>query len=158
MQLEEFFNLSSDMFCIAGTDGYFKKVNPAFCNLLGYSEKELLSKPYTSFIYAEDVSALAHIGTQLGPETRFENRYVCSDGSIKWVSWSRWVRSADSTLIYASGRDVSQEKILEERLQISLKEKQQILDSSVDIILTINGQGEYLSVSKAVEHLWCYNP
>lgn len=53
-QLEPFFDLSMDCLCIANYDGYFQKINPAFVELLGYSEEELGSKLISEFIYDED--------------------------------------------------------------------------------------------------------
>jgi PAS domain S-box-containing protein len=52
--LEHFFELSPDLLCIAGYDGYFKKINPAVSKLLGYTNEELFSKPINDFIYSTD--------------------------------------------------------------------------------------------------------
>ncbi|HLT51445.1 MAG TPA: PAS domain-containing protein, partial [Arenibacter sp.] len=57
--LEPFFELSMDLLCIAGYDGYFKRVNPAFKKLLGYSEEVLFSKLICEFIYEGDRSLTA---------------------------------------------------------------------------------------------------
>src|SRR5207237_2176707 len=48
-ELERFFDLSLDLFCIRGYDGYFRQVNYAWENTLGYSKEELLSMQFTDF-------------------------------------------------------------------------------------------------------------
>ena len=49
-----FFDLALDLFCIAGLDGYFKKVNPSFGRTLGYTSEELLSRPFLDFVHPDD--------------------------------------------------------------------------------------------------------
>ncbi|MDB9495486.1 hypothetical protein PN441_18820 [Spirulina major CS-329] len=42
-ELKSFFNLTEDMLGIAGFDGYFKRVNPAFERKLGYTQAEFFA-------------------------------------------------------------------------------------------------------------------
>jgi PAS domain-containing protein len=51
---KHFFELSADLLCIAGFDGYFKRINPAVSQLLGYTNEELFSKPINDFIHIDD--------------------------------------------------------------------------------------------------------
>src|SRR6516165_5820846 len=116
--LREFFELSLSLWCIAGTDGYFKHLNPAWETTLGYSREELLSRPYLEFVHPDDreatIAEAAHVA--LGRSTlSFENRYRCKDGSYKWLLWSAVVR-ADKGLIYAIASDVTEQKCEEARL------------------------------------------
>jgi PAS domain S-box-containing protein len=116
--LREFLDLSIDMLCIAGVDGYFKHLNPAWEKTLGYSQEELLSRPYVDFVHPEDREATIAEANRLaaGRDTFiFENRYRCKDGSYKWLRWTGAVR-AEKGVIYASARDISLRKRDEARL------------------------------------------
>jgi PAS domain S-box-containing protein len=116
--LREFLDLSIDMLCIAGIDGYFKHLNPAWEKTLGYSKEELLSRPYVDFVHPEDrEAAVAEVKSlAAGRDTFiFENRFRCKDGSYKWLRWTGAVR-AEKGVVYASARDVSPRKREEARL------------------------------------------
>jgi PAS domain S-box-containing protein len=104
------FELSHDLLCIAGFDGYFKRVNPAFVRLLGHPTETLLSRPTSEFVHPDDRGKRdeGHATLESGEDVRtFELRQLCSDGSIRRVEWS--ARSMpDEQLIYAVGRDVTE--------------------------------------------------
>ena len=108
-ELAGIFNLSLDLLCIGGTDGYFKRVNPAFERTLGYTSEELLSKPFSEFVHPDDrkptlkTTEILASGSEI---TQFENRYIRSDGAERWLQWN--ARSVpDRGLIYAAARDVT---------------------------------------------------
>lgn len=113
---ELFFEISADLFFIAGYDGYFKKVNPAVLNLLGYSEEEVLAKPINDFVYKEDLerTILSREGVKTGnPLLNFENRYVTKNGEIVWLSWTS-MPHIDNELVYAIAKNVTERKKQEE--------------------------------------------
>lgn len=118
LDLREFADLSLNLLCIAGIDGYFKYLNPAWETTFGYSREELLSRPYLDFVHPEDrqatVSEAAHVVS--GRSTlSFENRYRCKDGSYRWLLWSAIVR-ADRGLLYCVAADVTERKLEAVRL------------------------------------------
>jgi PAS domain S-box-containing protein len=117
-ELDRFFTLSLDMFCIAATDGYFKRLNPAFERTLGYTTEELMTEPFVNFVHSDDNEAtLAEVQKlSAGIDTiAFENRYRCKDGSIRWLLWNATALS-DQKLIYAAARDITERKQAEEEL------------------------------------------
>lgn len=129
-QLQRFFTLAPDAFCIAGTDGYMKRLNPAFGRLLGYTEKEILSRPFVEFVHEEDRDATRLEIEKLGrgiPTVQFANRYRCKDGTYRWFEWNA-MPGGERGLIFAAARDVTasktaehERKRMEERLNLALE-------------------------------------
>src|SRR5688572_27671322 len=90
-ELDRFFRLSLDLFCVATFDGYFVRVNPAWQTVLGLSEAELRTTPFMEFVHPDDrapttqaMSALLTGAQVIG----FEDRYRAKDGSYKWLQWT----------------------------------------------------------------------
>ncbi|SFA76268.1 PAS domain-containing sensor histidine kinase [Algoriphagus aquimarinus] len=114
-QYDIFFELTPDLVCIAGFDGYFKKINPAVKEVLGYSYEELYSNPIHHFIYQEDKENTAKERSELlksTPLVNFENRYVTKSGEIVWLSWTSQPVTKDQ-IIFAIARNITQKKELE---------------------------------------------
>jgi PAS domain S-box-containing protein len=120
-EIDDVYDLSLDLLCILGVDGYLKRVNPAFERTLGYQEAELLSRPLLEFIHPDDRQAveatMARLQTGHGAE-RFESRYVRSDGVVRWLEWSARPM-VERGLIYAAARDVTDARMLVEELAMS---------------------------------------
>lgn len=111
-EYKQFFNLSFDMLCVAGTDGYFKTISPGFNHTLGYSKTELLAQPFVNFVHPKDkTSTLKEIDklSKGEPTIYFRNRFLCKDGSYKWIAWTA---SPDTStgLLYSVGRDITEIK------------------------------------------------
>jgi PAS domain S-box-containing protein len=131
-ELDRYFSLSVDMLCIAGTDGYFKRLNPAWEKVLGFSVPELLAKPYLDFVHPNDRQATIQ---QAEKQSRglevisFENRYLCKDGSYKWLSWSASPAS-ERGMIYALARDVTELKRAQQALRLSKEQNRLLFESN----------------------------
>ena len=113
---DQFFSLSLDMLCIAGFDGYFKRVNPAWQRVLGYTEADLLSQPYVDLVHPDDREATlaeARKATEGKDVVYFENRYRHKDGTMRWLLWAA-APIPEQQLIYAAGRDITERKAAEE--------------------------------------------
>lgn len=111
------FNMSMDIMVIASNDR-FVKINPALGKILGYSEEELLSKPFLDFIHPHDhESTLNEIAKlNMGAITiQFENRWITKNSSIKWLAWSA-TPDPVSGLLYAVARDITYQKEKEKTL------------------------------------------
>src|SRR5215218_3153637 len=107
-ELHRIVTLSPDLLCIAGLDGYFKRVNPAFEDALGYASRELLAKAFIEFVHPDDRAATIEEVAKLSTDLTtgyFENRCLRKDGSYVWLSWKA-VPVVEEGLIYAAARDV----------------------------------------------------
>lgn len=111
-ELARFFSLSPDLLCVAGFDGYFKRLNPAWEHVLGYTIDELLARPYLDFVHPDDRHVTTEQADRLGVGGRvitFENRYVAKDGSLRWLEWNA-VPIESEQIIYSAARDVTERK------------------------------------------------
>jgi len=115
-ELAKFFDLASDLFCIAGLDGFYKLVNASFTHVLGYSREELLSRPFMEFVHPDDVedaievlSVLATGEDVIGLETRI----ICADGSVRRFDWNMRPMPQFGG-VYCIARDVTERTALAE--------------------------------------------
>jgi PAS domain S-box-containing protein len=112
-----FFTLSPHLLCIGGFDGYFKHLNSIWQQTLGYTNEELLSQPYMAFVHPDDQESTFDETRKLpyGHVVQaFENRYRCKDGSYRWLMWNA-IPLVDQQLIYATARDITEEKRTDRR-------------------------------------------
>lgn len=110
--LRRLFTLSLDLMCVASFDGYFKRVNPAFKEVLGYGREELLSRQFVEFVHPDDRESTNREVEQLSGgalTVDFENRYRTREGDYRWLAW-RAAPMVDLGLIYAVARDITQQK------------------------------------------------
>jgi PAS domain S-box-containing protein len=129
-----FFNLSLDLLAIGDVSGYFKRVNQAWTQTLGYSEAELLAQPFMELIHPEDRAAtLAELERLNGgnPTPAFENRYRAKDGTYRCLSWTA-SPAVERGEFYCVARDVTQQRETEATLRASEERWQLALRGSND--------------------------
>jgi len=113
------FEMTPDLVCIAGKDGFLKKVNPAVIDKLGYTEAELFAQPIASFIHPEDRDYTHRERMQLlggSPLLNFQNRYIAKDGRIIWLEWTS-IYSSDKEIVFAIAKDISVRKEIEKDIE-----------------------------------------
>jgi PAS domain S-box-containing protein len=118
-QYFKFFNLSINPMCIADPYGCFTQVNPAFSKLTGYSEIELVSKPFLDFVLPEDrqrTEGEMKLQVEKRPTLYFDNRYLCKDGSVIDLSWTAYYDKQDG-ITYATAIDTTESKRTDESLR-----------------------------------------
>jgi PAS domain S-box-containing protein len=116
---DRFFALSIDMLCIVHLDGRFQRVNPAFQQVLGFSEEELLTMSIFDIIHPDDREKTAARYERLSsgePVTLMENRLRTKDNTYKWVAWSYFPVPEDG-LAFGVGRDMTELREIHEVLR-----------------------------------------
>ena len=162
----DFFALSTDMMGIANTEGYFVTINNAWGKSLGWSTDELLNKPYLTLVHPDDREATIKMSGRLKNGEKvyaFENRYLCKDGSYKWISWNS---SPDSEmkLIYFVARDVTKQigeaNELKKRATISESFLSSIIDNISGVIYRCKDNEEWTMeyLSQGCYELTGYEP
>jgi len=121
---DRFFALSMDMLSIVHLSGRFQRINPAFQEVLGFSEEELLDMSIFELVHPEDraktVSEYENLST--GEPTRFmENRLRTRDGSYRWVAWSYFPVPEDG-LAFGVGRDTTEVRQMQEVIRLRADE------------------------------------
>jgi PAS domain S-box-containing protein len=107
---ERLWTLARDPFLIARADGTWLAASPAWTDILGWSEAELIGRtsewlehPDDQVVTRSEVSKLA----DGAPTLRFENRFRDRDGAYHWFAWTA---VPEDDLIYCVARDITAEK------------------------------------------------
>jgi PAS domain S-box-containing protein len=117
--LVRFFELTPDLFCIAGMDGYFRRVNANFSRVLGHPTAQLLTEPFLNFVHPDDRAATVDIMAGLNRGelcVRFRNRYRDVGGEYRWFEWQAKPLVGEG-MIFAVARDVTDTMRLEGQLR-----------------------------------------
>ena len=130
IEYRKFFDVSIDMLCIAGTDGFFKRVNPAFERSLGWTEEELLDRPFFDFVHPGDIEKTEQEVLKLAdgiPTISFENRYLCKDGNYRQLRWTSYP-DPETGMLYAIAHLVHDAPVPAEELPASRTEHEPLID------------------------------
>ena len=121
---DRFFALTMDMLSIVHLDGRFQRINPAFQEVLGFSEEELLAMSLFELIHPDDRPETedGYENLAKGKSIKWmENRLRTKDGTYKWVSWSYFPVPEDG-LAFAVGRDMTELRQIHEVLRLRAEE------------------------------------
>jgi PAS domain S-box-containing protein len=117
------------MLCCLDFSGYFKRLNPAWERTLGFTRQELMSRPFIEFVHPDDRERTLKQNAEVrggGQALGFENRYVCKDGSYRWLLWNA-AADSDGKVIYSVARDITARKQAEEDRERLVRELQAAL-------------------------------
>ncbi len=148
----QFFEMSSDLMMIAKPDGKFVKVNKATLDTLGFGEKEIYSINFMELAHPDDKAATTEEllrQMESGKTLKFENRVMCKDGSYRWLSY-RSVFSKEFGLSYATARDVTDSKRIQEALRQQQERYNALVDNTEDVIMEFDRAHRHTYVNNAV--------
>jgi PAS domain S-box-containing protein len=126
---DRFFEINIDLLCQLDFNGYFKRLNPAWERTLGWTRAELMSRPFIEFVHPDDRERTLGQNARVrggGQALEFENRYLCKDGSLRWLLWNA-APDASGRVIYSVARDVTERKRAEEEREQLLRQLQAAL-------------------------------
>lgn len=110
---EALFKHALDVMCVAGFDGLFRSVNPAWQDTVGFDQTYLLTTPFMELVHPDDqqpthlaINKLKH-GLKV---IDFENRVRHKKGHYVWIQWRAHISQGDLDLFYAIGRDITEAK------------------------------------------------
>lgn len=149
------FNLSVDMQSIIDFAGYLKEINNAWEKNLGWTRQELLTKPYLDFIHPYDLHDSKRMLDKLKQGRsilNFENRFLCKNGSYKWLSWNIYPL-VESHTMYSITRDITQQKHTEQRITHQQQFIQLVVDSVQHFIFIKDQIGMFIFVNKTFTDL-----
>ncbi|WP_417563639.1 PAS domain S-box protein [Microbacterium sp.] len=144
-------DVSGDVACVAGFDGWFHETTGAWEALFGWSADELRSRPLLEFVHPDDVAATADRlqAVRLGGHTaQFEHRFLAADGSARWLTWTA-VAVPEDEAYWAVARDVTASHAAAARLRESERRYLDIIDSAHDIVQSILPDGHFEFVNRA---------
>lgn len=153
---QPFFTISRELLCIAGMDGRFRKVNPAWTTVLGYTEDELCERPFVDFVHDDDRASTIAESAKLADGVHtlfFENRYRCKDGSYKWLQWTA-TPSIENDTIYAVARDITEQRAITDQLRDREARLNAIVERAVEGILTFWEDGSIETINASAERIF----
>jgi PAS domain S-box-containing protein len=114
-KIAAFFEMTPDLVCIAGRDGFFRKVNHSVIEKLEYTEAELMARPISTLMHPEDRELTLQKREELlkgKALVNFQNRYVKKSGAIIWLEWTS-IYFSDSQVVFAIAKDITERKQME---------------------------------------------
>lgn len=170
-ELEQFFDLVSDLICVLDAEGCCRRINLAFAQVLGYGAGGLYARPLVALAHPDDCAGhQAEIDRLLAGQSAasFTGRYRAETGEWRWLEWNisafngpengseSGAEAAVDTepvnrLLYCVARDVTDRRQVEdETRQFNLKLEKRI-DERTEQLATAQGRyAELLQVERQV--------
>jgi diguanylate cyclase (GGDEF)-like protein/PAS domain S-box-containing protein len=143
---------------LVAPDGRWLGVNPALCDIIGYTEEELLNGDVQSMTHPDDLNAdSAQVAQMLARKInayQANKRYVRKDGRVVWTQISGslvWLQSGQPQYFIYQIQDITDRIRAEEALRVSEERFRSIAEATQEWIWEIDSLGVYTFCSPAVE-------
>ncbi|GAB3927393.1 PAS domain S-box protein [Larkinella terrae] len=158
--LGNLFALSNDLICVAGTDGFFKKLNPAFHQVLGWSESYLLRTSFFDLVHPDDLLTTQQEIDKLASgmlTVNFFHRFRCKNGTYCHLEWVATPEPATGYL-FAIARNITE--VVQRELQLHQSENRfrSFFENSQGLMCIHDLEGKLLTVNSAGAHALGYEP
>lgn len=150
-ELNQYFTTSLDLFCIADTNGYFRRLNPEWEKILGYSLGDLEGRRFLDFVHPDDVPATLDAISTLSAQKEvlnFTNRYRHRDGSYRWIEWKSFPKG---DRIFAAARDITKRRQIEQQLADHTRFLSTLIDTLPLPVFYKDAGGKYLGCNRPFE-------
>ena len=144
---DAFFNMSFDIFTVAKGD-YFIKINAAFTNTLGYTQKDMDEIKFMDLTHPDDRKVSDEILSKIRKGSTvisFKNRVRHKDGSYRWLDWNSSI-DLNEGIIYSAARDITEKVELEWEQQKAVDE---LSENEEKLRVIVENIGEGVIVANA---------
>lgn len=147
--VERFWALARELFCVLDEDRRFVRVNPAWTRVLGWEEDELVGRHALEFVHPDDLAATRHVSIARwddGQELEeFQNRYRHRDGSVRWLNWTGYKHRHQW---FGMARDISATRLSHDMLQRSERRSRAVLEALREGLVVIDASGCVVEVNQ----------
>lgn len=149
IELDQLFNLTPDLLCVANFEGRFVKLNAAWSRVLGWSSEELAGQQVVDFLHPDDREQAESVARALRvppAASQIVTRFRCRDGSCRWIEWC--LTSRPEGYIYAAAHDVTS-RVENENLLRESEERYRLLIELAPFMVAVHDQGRVVFVNPA---------
>jgi len=115
IELDRFFRQSVSFMWVATFDGFLRRFNDTWIEVLGYTHDELVSTPYIQFFHPDDRARAEAALERLQTERdliNLEIRMLAKDGTERFILWNA-AADGQERQVYATGHDITELKAID---------------------------------------------